>query len=214
MKILEENSDQDLQKEACLFVRNCMSFRDTYLTKILIENNVVILLLQYLHLVQGDEKAELLAVDALLNILRVGDYTSTNEYLNMANSYAGFEIYLKIYLNSTGKQIEDMDQDIDEPLCSDEEDSETSSLASTKKKLAAKTKLIMRTWYLTKFNDTIARAQSSDVVLQSLGRLSMDSSTQKNVIIDLINEFSALSSKDSDGTKGSTYRTESEVTLA
>lgn len=214
VKCLEDHPDQDLQKEACVFVRNCMSFRDWDMTKTLVENNVVISLLQYLYVIQGDEKSELLAIDSLLNIFRVGDFNEPNEYLEFANSFAGFEIYLKIFLNSTGKQIEDMDHDIEDGNhSSDDESIDTSSKTSIKKKLAAKTKYIMRTWYLKKFQETIANAQLSHEMFRSLGSLSMDSSNQQNAMLDLIHEFSGLTPHESN-LKSQAQRSESETTLS
>ena len=213
IKILDDHPDQDLQKEACVFVRNCMSFRDWDITKKLTDNNVVMALLQYLYVIQGDENSELLAIDSILNIFRVGDLQAPNEYLAFANSFAGFEIYLKIFLNSTGKQIEDMDQDIEEvAYSSDEESADTISKVSIKKKLAAKTKYIMRTWYLKQFQETIASAQLSQDMFKSLGSLTMDSSNQKNAMLDLINEFSALNPHES-ASKCVAQRSESETTL-
>lgn len=210
---LEDHPDQDLQKEACFFVRNCMSFRDWDMTKTLVEKNIVMALFQYLFVLQGDEKSELPAIDSLLNIFRVGDAHEPNKYLILAESFAGYEIYLKIYLNSTGKQIEDMEHDIEEGDYSSDEECINTKKACLKKKLAAKTKFIMRTWYLKKFQETIASAQLSQEMFHSLGSLSMDSSNQQNAMLDLISEFSALTPHEP-ASKGHTQRTESETTLA
>lgn len=213
IKILEDHPNQDLQKEACIFVQNCMSFRDWDMTKKLMDANVLMALLQYLHVIQGDEKSELPAIDSLLNIFRVGDCSQPNKYLIIADSFAGYEIYLKIYLNSTGKQIEDMDHDVEDGDYSSDDDCTDTSKAVLKKKLAAKTKFIMRTWYLKKFQETIASAQLSQEMFQSLGSLSMDSSNQQNAMLDLISEFSALTPHEL-ASKSHNQRSESEITLS
>jgi hypothetical protein len=209
-QLLETNPDElELLKEVGIFIRNSVSHKEPFIIKKLIDSNVLSLLLQYTNTFERDEKALLPAMQAFYDIFTVGDQlvtppTLNNLFVKMTDSYAGFESFLNVYLNATGKNIEDVmehDEDIE-----DEESS--NSPLTIKVQLASKTKIIMKKWFLNKFQETLDKAQMSQELFNRLGSLSVDTEAKKCCIMELVDEFSTLKPYQSNNN-----RTESEVTL-
>ena len=222
-EIVEEWPDHDLQKEACIYIRNSVSHKDDFIIKRLVDANILYSIMQYLYVAQGDEKSELPAVEALIDIFTVGQTQLSPEGRNIfvatVEAYAGFECFLNMYLSATGKSIDDMEHDDGE--AQEQSDDEQSNLDAKpfftlKNRLAARSKYIMRTWFLGKFQETLQNAMQSAELFHKLGSLTMDPETQKNSIMDLIEEFSSLMPNGSSVAKPivSANRTESESTLA
>lgn len=221
--ILETSPDTDSQKEACIAVRNAMSHKDPYITSKLIDANMIISLLRYFQIVHDDTKAKLPVIETLIDLFRVGDQNPTpigsNLFVDMVNQTGAFGMLLDTYLMATGRNLEEMDcidhdpQDGDES--GDDEMPHTIQPLMIRDKLARKTKLMLRNWFLAKFQETLRDAHMSQELFSRLGSLSFDPENQKSSIADLIEEFSTLSpTKSFQKQSGAGERTESEVTLA
>ncbi len=219
---LEMSPEVDLQKDACIAVRNAVSHKDLSIAKKFADANLVVALLHYLQLVRDDTKAKLPVIETLIDLFRIGDAdptpTGSNLFVDMVNHAGAFGMLLDTYLMAAGRNLEEMDcidhdaNDGDES--GDDEMPQSTQPLMIRDKLARKTKMMLRNWFLEKFQETLRDAQMSQELFSRLGSLSVDPENQKSSIADLIQEFSTLSpTKATKLNSGAAQRTESEVTL-